>query len=627
MLQAIRSQASSFVIKILFGLLIISFGVWGIGDIFRSGTADTTVATVGDRKISAEQLNQAVRTEMERWRSMLHSQIDMEQAKQLGLVDTSLQGLINLDLVELEMARLKLTVGDPAIKQWIAQAPQFKNDAGVFDPALFAAAANQQHMTTAQFWEALRDNMVHNHLVEALSVGVTPPKEEVDALYGARAERRVADYVVVPPAAVGALPKPTDEQVAKFYEDHQDHFRTPELRSATVALLRIEDVAAGITVPDDKLEADYKARLDEFHTPEQRQLQQIVVQDEGKAKEAVAQLAAGKDFAAVAKEVANLDPASLDLGWIAPTDKDVPAELLEAAFAAPVGGTTAPLQTSFGWHILRVVAAKPETTQTFEEVKAKLHDEEARDQAAEQISKTANAIDDAIAGGATFAEIVQKFGLKTVAFAGLDSDGHDSAGKSPDLPQPREPILHAAFATGVNQMSPLEELGDSGYYLLTVDKVEPAAVKPIAEVHDQIVEQWQAEQRAAAVAKLADDIVREVDGGKSLKEAAAARHLTVATTGPLLRAGSEAKVTPALVAKLFAAKLNGAAAAPSGDGQTVAQLTEIRPADPAKDEAAVRQLSDQLSREMSADILTEYSNALRATFPVEIDKKKLDRLL
>jgi peptidyl-prolyl cis-trans isomerase D len=627
MLQAIRSQASSFIIKILFGLLIVSFGVWGIGDIFRSRTADTTVATVGSKKIDAAELNQAVHNEIERYRSMLHSQIDMDQAKQFGIVDNSLQSLINADLVNLELGRLQLAVGNPAIKQWLEDAPQFKNDAGKFDPLLFANAAAQQRMTEAQYWEMLRDNMVHNHLAEALSEGVTPPRAEVDALYSARAEHRVADYVVIPPTAIGTLPAPTEDELAKFYDSHKEHFRVPELRSFTIGLLRVDDIAASLAIPDDKLEADYKARMDEFHTPEQRELQQMVLPDEAKAKEAAAQLATGKDFATVAKDIGGLDASTLDLGWITRTDKEVPAQLLDAAFALPAGGTTEPIQTAFGWHIVRVAEIRPETTQSFEDVKAKLRDEAAHDQAADQISKTANAIDDAVAGGASFADVADKFALKTQTVSGVAANGDDADGKAVELPQPGDAILKAAFSTEEGQTSPLAELGDTGYFLVKVDKKQPSAIKPLTEVHDQVVQQWQAEQREAALARLADDMVKEIAGGKSVKDVAAAHKLTFATSAPLLRTGGDAKVPPALVAKLFSAKLNGAASAPSADGQVVAELTAIQPADPAKDATAVKQLSDQLGRDMTTDVFTEYSRALRSTFPVEINKTNLDRLL
>ncbi|HYZ41603.1 MAG TPA: SurA N-terminal domain-containing protein, partial [Stellaceae bacterium] len=66
MLQAIRSRAGSFIIKLLFGLLILTFGIWGIGDIFRlRGTNHTTVATVGRHSIGAEELQTALRRALE----------------------------------------------------------------------------------------------------------------------------------------------------------------------------------------------------------------------------------------------------------------------------------------------------------------------------------------------------------------------------------------------------------------------------------------------------------------------------------------------------------------------------------------------------------------------------------
>jgi len=117
MLQAIRSKASSLVVKILFGVLIVTFGLWGIGDIFRGRSTDTTVATVGGLSISAEQLQQAVRADIERLRGVLGSGITIEQAKQLGVVDAALDRLITADLLQLEVQRLHLAIGDEAVQR------------------------------------------------------------------------------------------------------------------------------------------------------------------------------------------------------------------------------------------------------------------------------------------------------------------------------------------------------------------------------------------------------------------------------------------------------------------------------------------------------------------------------
>ena len=157
MLQAIRSKATSFVVKILFALLILTFGVWGIGDIFRNRSTDTTVATVGGRTITIEQLATAVRSDLQRLQSVLGGTIDPAQAKQLGVVDNALQRIVGSDLVDLEIDRLHLAVGDEAVRQAILANPAFRNQQGIFDRNLYQAVLANNRMSEPQFEAQLRD--------------------------------------------------------------------------------------------------------------------------------------------------------------------------------------------------------------------------------------------------------------------------------------------------------------------------------------------------------------------------------------------------------------------------------------------------------------------------------------
>jgi peptidyl-prolyl cis-trans isomerase D len=625
MLQSIRNQASSFVVKILFGALIVSFGVWGIGDIFRGRGTDTTVASVGGKEISAAQVDHAVRSQMERLRSIFGNSLDLTKAKQLGLVDAALQQIIGSNLIDLEIDRLHLSVGDEAVRQAILSNPNFRNSAGAFDRNVYQRVLAANNLSEPQYEAMLREEIARSHLTGALAAGMTPPPELTDALYRAEAERRVADVATLPASAVGAMPQPSDQQLQAYYKAHGDEFRTPELRSFTAALLRVDDVAAGIKVPDDKLHQEYQARAAEFHTPEERHLEQMLLPDEAKAKAAEAALTSGRNFATVAKDIAKEDKATLDLGWV--KQGDLPKALGDAAFSLKAGETSKPLQTSLGWHILHVAEVKPAATQPFDAVKDKLTKEAARDMAGDQIADTANKIDDALAGGASLQEVAQKFDLKTVTVTGVDAKGVDANDKPVDLPQPSKKILQTAFNTNAGQTSDLTDMGEAGYYLVKVDKITPATVKPLDQVREKATKLWQDEQRSEALAKLAGEIAKEVDGGKSLKDVAAARKLTLTTTEPLERTGGNAKVPPALVAKLFTAKPDKAVTAPADDSYVVAQLKEIVPADPAKNKEAVERVSQQLGFGLQNDLLTEFSQALRAEFPVKIDRAKLDRLL
>ncbi|HJT05628.1 MAG TPA: SurA N-terminal domain-containing protein, partial [Stellaceae bacterium] len=452
MLSAIRSKASSLPVKLLFGLLVVAFAIWGIGDIFRNRGSDTTIATVGSRKIDQRELVQAVNDDAERLRGMFGgTRPDPEQLKQFGIVDNALQTLVNRDLVDLEVGHLGLAVSNGAIGQAIRSNRAFLDEKGQFDPNRYKAAIANQRMTVPQFESLLRGDMVRQHLSHAIIAGFTPPAELVDTLYRSRAEHRVAEVAIVPPSAVGDPGTPSDGDLTAFYDKHKDAFRVPELRSFDVGQLLLDDVAASIDVPETKLRDEYQARAAEFHTAEQRHLQQILLPDEAKAKEAETQLASGKDFATVAKDVADATPDMIDLGFF--NRDDLPPKLADAAFAAKQNEPTQPIQDELGWHILRTIEIKPEVTQPFDAVKDKLKTEVAREMAGDQIAKMANEVDDALAGGAAFNEVVQRFNLKVAKVENVDANGRDSAGKEVDVPQPGTDILRTAFATDTGQTS------------------------------------------------------------------------------------------------------------------------------------------------------------------------------
>jgi peptidyl-prolyl cis-trans isomerase D len=624
MLQAIHSKANSLVVKLLMGLLMATFALWGIGDIFRNWSADTSVAKVGGKEISADQLSSAMRDQLARLRNILGNDADIDDATKRGVAENALNGLIDSDLVDLEVQRLGLAMGDGAVRQAILDNPAFRDPSGLFDRNRYQQLLALNQLSEPQFEASVRQDLLRGALTGAVVDGATPPIFMANALYRSRAEQRTAMIVTLTPASVPAPPMPTESQLAAFHDAHKDDFRLPERRSLTLALLRVGDVAATIKIPEAKLKDAYEQHRNEFNTPEERDLKQLLLPDEAKAKAAETALKAGKDFATVAKE-AGPDASSADLGWV--KRDDLPTDLAKAAFTLPQGKTSAPIKSSFGWHILLVSAIKPATVQPFAAVKDRLQQSMARDQAADAISDIANHVDDAVAAGDSLATIAQKYALKTETIAKVDAQGRGPDGKPVDLPQPSDAILHAAFATPAGQSSPLTELGEEGYFIVHVDTITPAEVQPLAAAHAKAVTLWQDQARKDALKKLAQELVQEVKAGKSLDQAAAARKLTATTTPALQRTSGDDKVPPALVASIFDAKKGEAVSAPAGDNYAVAQVETIEPADPSKNADAVKDLSDQITGEMRNDLMSAFEQALRAHFPVEINQTNFDRVL
>ena len=625
MLQAIRSRAGSLIVKILFAFLIISFGVWGIGDIFRTRQSEIVIANVGGTKIRAEEVQTALRQETDRLRQMFGGALDPEQLKQLGLVDGVVDRLVARDLFDLESDRLKLLVGDEAVRNAIVGNPAFQGSNGSFDRALYNRVLASNRLSEQQYETSLRRDIVRSQLADAVTAGAAAPAPLVEALYRTRNEKRTAETVMVPLDSVPAPAEIPEDELTQYYDKHQDAFRVPEQRGFTVVALRPEEIAKRIEVPEAKLREEYQARSAEFATAEKRQLDQMLLGDEAKAKEAEEQLKAGKDFLAVAKEVAGQEPDAVHLGWV--EKGEMPAAVGETAFELPEGQASEPVHGPFGWAIIRVTGVQPGKTEPFEAVRDKLAADLSREQAADQVFQLSNEVDDALAGGATLEDIAAKFSLPLVKVEAADPDGHTPDGKTVDLPAPAAEVLRDVFNTAQGQTTRLTETRDrNSFYVVRVDKVTPSSVKPLDEVKDKVAEMWKTEKRREALETKAKELAAKVGGDKALPEVAKEAGLTASTTQPFSKTGAEAGIPPALAARLFAAKPGEVVTVADATGAWIGQLKDIEQPEAKPGEPAYDQLATQLRDGMRNDLLAEYDRALRTRYPVEIHQDELQRL-
>jgi peptidyl-prolyl cis-trans isomerase D len=358
--------------------------------------------------------------------------------------------------------------------------------------------------------------------------------------------------------------------------------------------------------------------------PERRDVEQILVASEDKAKEAEAALAAGKDWREVATTIAGQDADTIDLGLM--RREEMPSALGEVAFELPLDKPSEPLKTPLGWHILRVVKIEPPVAQTFDEAKPKLETDLTHQEAVDRIYKVANKVDDALAGGATLADAAEKFGLKTTTVEAADLGGHDPQDEPVALPVSASDVLKLAFATNEGQTSRVTETPDGAIFALRTEKVISSQVKPLDEVKDKAVAAWQADRRRETVAKQAEELAAAITAETRLATVAAAKGgLKATTSAPFTRhPESDTAVPPPLVGKLFAAKPGAIVTASDASGSYVAQLDEVQRPENVSQTAAAG-LSHELDAAQQADLAEEFTGALRARFPVEIHREALDR--
>jgi peptidyl-prolyl cis-trans isomerase D len=630
MLQFIRSKAGSFYVKLLFVLLIGSFGIWGVGDVLRQKPADNALITVGDQSVRAAELQTEYHQTLDQFRRRFGGSLDADQARALGLLDKTVDRMVTQALFDQEAKRLNVRVGDQQIAASLADVPLFKTADGKVDRAKFALWLQNNRMTEQQFVNEQRGALAREEVGTAATDTPVASKQLVDTLYDIRNEKRVADYVFLPASGAKDLPVPDDAALQAYFDQHHDAYTAPEYRGFTVIFLQTPDVAAGVTVSEDEIKAAYdKRKDDDFHKPETRHVLQMVLPDEATAGKAEDAIAGGQDFQEVATTIAKQDPKTVDLGNVAKTE--LLGDIAPAVFDAKQGEVTKPIKSALGWHVLKVTAIEPEATKSYDEVKPQLQKELQADAERNALDKLSDTIQNALSGGADVTAIAQQYKLKPITIAAVDDAAKDPDGNPvASLPVQAAPIIKTVFDTNSGATSALEELKDgSGYYALTVDKITPPTLRAFDTVKDKVKDGWTAEQRRIKVAADGKALAEQVKPDQTLAKLAVAGKLDLRTSKPFTRTNErhEAPLPADVIAQLFKGEIGSVASGAAPDGFYVAQLKEIQPAKPGEDANATAQLKQQLQQELGNEMLEQFQLALRDRFPVDVRHAQIDQLL
>lgn len=613
MLQLIRSRVTSIFVKALFVLLIASFAVWGIGDIFLGSPTGKAAIEVGNVEITTAE----VLDEFERVRRTTGLQMTAEEAAEIGLLDQVMDDLANRALFIAESDDLGLSVGEDLVRRRIGEMPAFKDQTGQFNPDLFRQVLYRAQLSEDGFVRLLREEIMRDQIVNAVTAGIGAPDIETDLLYRYRNERRVAKLVTLDVKSLPEPAAPTDSQLDSFYNENKERYRAPEYRSATVLSLTADALAKDIEVSEERLRESYEVRLDEFRTEARRTVDQIFLADKETADKASAALNEGQSFEAVAKDIADLPADALSLGTVTRADLDGTA-LADSIFSAELNVPTAPVESDLGWHIFRITDIAEESTQPFAEVKEQLKADIAQNDALDRIFEIANQIEDALAGGDTIEEAAKAVDVDVQNFAALDDQGRDADGNLTDGIV-RDPSFRTTlFATPLNDQSQLEETSDGGYFILRVDGITESAIRPLDAVKEQVKLNYMEELRASANLVRAQELVK-VSASGGLAAAAATAGYEVVTTEPFTRTGDGLpEGAPADVAEIaFSLKVGDIGMSEDLTQVYVTELSAIQGAE-LKD-GDVDPLGQQLKAGIASDAVEILVTELRKSHDVSIN--------
>ena len=487
-----RKYAKYIVLTVLFGMLIISFGFWGVGDMLRMGRGAVEVAHVGGTHIpvygwvggtsvTVEEVRDRFNRQLEAIQRQTGQRPEPEAAIRFGLHVRALEETVQRAIIEHAIREFGLAVSDDQVRAAIASEPAFHGTTGQFDPALYKARLGNMRITEAQFVADMRRQIAANQLLSVVRSEGLAPKTLRDDIFRQEGERRVAETVYVPDAIAVNVPKPTAEQLNTYYEANKARFQIPEYRAFSYVLLTVDDVMNAVSVTPEMVKQEYEARAAEFGAAEKRDIDQVMADNEDKAKAVVAAVAGGKSLEDAAKEVLGNENAVIKLGTVEKKELP-PGGLADGIFAAQQGVVPQPIQSALGWHIVRVNRIEPGKTVTFDEVKEKIEKDLKAQAAPDLLIKRVTDFERSLSKTQSMVTSAQELNLKVQAIEGVDARGQDASGKQIVIGPAASELVQAAFATKESSESQLFDTPKGEFFVVRTDRVTPARVPALTEV-------------------------------------------------------------------------------------------------------------------------------------------------
>lgn len=627
MLTALRRAAESLVAKILFLLLIVSFAVWGIGDVVRNiFQPDTSVARVAGQTIGLDEAMMEYRRELSNLTRQFGGRFEPTDAIRRTIAEQVVTRLAAGRAIDAEALRMGLAISDEALRQAVFGLPVFAGPDRRFSPVMFQSFLRNQGMTEGQFLAVLRADLARQALVTAVRGGAAAPTLMARDLTRFIGETRVADIAAISAASLPAPAAPEESVLRRWYDTHAEDFTAPEYRSILVAVLGPDQLAAEVTVSDEDVAAAFAARSRELQLPEKRDADQLQLPDEALAGVLAAQWRLGADWDTMAARAAEAGGTANRLGLVARDAIPIPA-LAEAVFGPAEPGVAGPVQTPFGWAVIRVNRIEAGHAPTLEQAAPELRAAIARERAADLVYGRERTIEDALAGGANLEEVARQNGM--ALFRGtVDAEGRDERGSAVELGPAGREAATAAFAASTADEPRLAEAPGGVFQAVKVLAITPAAPRPFESVRDAVQAAWTADARSRAAEEAATALMTAARApGGTLTDAAQAAGIAITRSPPIARPNPQApQAVPAEMARaVFALTSPGEVSmVRTDDGFAVIALAEVIPA--PQDDTAIARMRTEVSRAVGEDVEQIFVDTLRGRAEVQLNARGIDLL-
>ena len=621
--------------QIILALLIIPFAFFGVDSYFQRDAATPAIASVGGNEITRAEFDELLRLQQENMRQSMGRAYDPSIFDSPEVRYALVEQLVAQRVLRQRAADERFRVSDADVKRAISEIEPFRVD-GAFSPDRYRALLRQRNKTPAMFESELRQDLQLAPLQEPITTGNIIARSAGERFIGLVEQQREVTTANVDAEPFAKSVKIDDAAVKNFYDQNQAAFNTPEQARIEYVLLTMPALAAQVTVGADELRAQYQANLANYSKAEERSASHILVAlkpgandaDKAAAKKKAESLAQQvranpSRFGEIAKSNSE-DPGSAgqggDLGAFARGSMVKPFE--DAVFAAKSGDIVGPVETEFGYHVIRVGNVEAGRTKSFDEVKGELEQQVRNNKAQARFAHAADQLQNLVyENSESLAPVEKAIDVKVVTTPLL------TRAQVQQLAKGNAKFMQALFSPDSLQAKRNTEAIEIGPNALMAGRIveyKPAAPRPFDEVKDEIRRQLVARGAAELAQKAGQEKLALLEQGRSDKEAGVVfgKPVSLSRTQPVPGFSPDAMTRIFQIDPVKLPKYVGTAN--ERGGFSIYKLVSVsmpQNTDPKRLELASTRLSEQVGREL----MNAYVASLKTKAEVKINQQALDR--
>ena len=626
MLSSFRSLSKSkagTVIAVAFLLLILaSFALADLSNFQQGGsTPQGVLAKVGNQQLTEAELSEILQRQLARLREQ---KPDATYADLEPQFDAIVNGLIQERTLKAYAAEHGLLPSKRLVDAEIVKIPGVRGLDGRFSETAYQQWLAQNRLTDGQVRSEITTMLLQRLLLAPLAANMRVPIGVARPYASMLLEQRAGEVALVPARAFRNGPAPTDSELQQFYTQYRQRYMVPEQRVLRIARIGPEQLG-NVAPTDQEIAAYYNANKTTYGGSETRVLSRASVPDRNIAQQIADRARSGTFVAAAAPAGFTASDISLGRQTREQLAGLAGAGVANQVFSASSGTIIGPVQSNTGWDVIKVESIERTPGKSLAEARSEIAAKLTADKRKNALADLVTKVEEEIADGHNFSEVTTANRLPVVTTPPVIANGTSMKDPAFRLPPEFAGLVQPAFELASDDDPVVEALpGDTGYALVAVGDIAPAAPAPLASIRDRVAADFLTKRALDQAKKVAESIVAKTSQGAPLSRAWSEANVPGAPPPEQLNvrrlqlAQMQGQV-PAPLQMLFSLAPEKArlVAAPNNQGYFIVKLNKITPGDAITQPTLISEVQRDFAQNVGEELIVQFLAAAQKGLGLE----------